>query len=176
MSTTPDYKHRRPWSLRIFCLITAGIGAYNLLLAWDHVHRAGYYRDLGVSYPPLGRAAWALVWGVLLLGLDAGLWRRQRWARRWILIALSNYGVFGVLWLSVYARSDFGRGRIGFQAALTALLVILAWWFMHWRRIRAVFERTADTSAGSDASPVERSETVLEKQPYEQQRSQDRTA
>lgn len=130
---------RRPWSLWWFSLIIIGIGVVNLLLAADHITRAGYYRDLGVSYPPLLRAALALAWGAGLLVFGVGMIRRQRWARRWVLLLLSNYGAFGVLWLMVYARSEYGRERMLFQAVLTAALLALAAGFLRWR-VRWPFE------------------------------------
>jgi len=130
---------RRPWTLWAFSLIVATLGVYNLALALDQARRAGALRALGVSYPPLLRAALALGWGALLLALAVGLARRRRAARRWALLALSNYGACGVLWMVGYAASDYGRGRIPFQAALTALLIALAAWVLRWRRVRAAF-------------------------------------
>ncbi|HML24135.1 MAG TPA: hypothetical protein PKD09_20950 [Aggregatilinea sp.] len=130
---------RRPWSLWTFGLIVAALGLYNLALALDHVRRADDYRALAVSYPPLLRAALALVWAVLLLAFAAGLIRCRPWARRWSLILLSNYGAFGVLWMVVYARTDFARGRIGFQAAVTVLLLVLAGVVLRGRQFRATF-------------------------------------
>jgi hypothetical protein len=130
---------RRPWQLWGFSLIIAGIGAYNLWLALDHLRHAATYRALGVSYPPLLRAGCALGWAVIVLALAVGLARRQRWARRWILVILSNYGAFGVLWMVIFARSDFSRGRIAFQAVLTVALLALAAWIIRWRSIRTAF-------------------------------------
>lgn len=129
----------RPWSLWAFSLIIAGIGAYNLALAIDHTRHAADYRALDISYPPLLRAALAVVWAVLLLGLAVALACRRTWARRWTLVILSNYGAFGVLWMLLFARTDFARGRIGFQAVVTVLLLVLAGAALRWRRIRAVF-------------------------------------
>ena len=129
----------RPWTLWAFSLILALIGAYNLLLAWDNLAHAGEYGDLGVSYPPRLRAAAALIWGIAFVAVGIGLARRKGWARRSVVLVLSNYGAFGVLWLLVYARSDFGRERIPFQAALTAALVGLVAWIMRWRRMRRPF-------------------------------------
>jgi len=123
--------------------VVAAIAAINAGLAWDHIAHADAYRALGVSYPPLLRAGFALIWTMALGALAVGLARRRAWARRWILIILSNYGAFGVLWLVIYARSDFDRGRIAFQAALTALLIALAAWVMRWRRVRRAFDLPA---------------------------------
>lgn len=136
-------RHLRPWSLLILTLVVLLIGVYNALLALDHVRHADDYRALGVSYPPLLRAGLALVWSAVLLAAGAGLWSRRRWARRWLVAILSNYGAFGVLWLIVFARSDFARGRIAFQAVVTALLVGLVAWIMRWSRVRVAFDVTS---------------------------------
>lgn len=132
---------RRPWTLWALSAIIASMAVLNAALAWEHLARAGDYRALGVSYPPLLRAGFALAWAAALGWLALGLARRRRWARRWSLVILSNYGAFGVLWLVIYARSDYDRGRIGFQAILTALLLALLAWSLRWRRIRRAFER-----------------------------------
>ncbi len=130
----------RPWTLWALSLAVLLVGAANLALALDHAWHAGRYRALGVSYPPLLRAAFALGWAALLLALGLGLARRRRWARRWLVLALSNYGAFGVLWTIGFARADFARQRIAFQAVLVVLLVGAAAWVMRWRRVRAAFD------------------------------------
>jgi len=127
----------RPWTRRGFGLIVGLLGVYNLLLALDNVRHAGDYRNLGVAYPPLLRAALALGWAVLLLALGIGVLRCKRWTRRGWLILLSNYGAFNVLWLIVFAESDFSRGRAPFQAVATAALLGLAAVLLHWRRVFA---------------------------------------
>lgn len=146
---------RRPWSLWAFSLIVAAMGVYNLALALDHVRHADEYRALAISYPLLLRAALALVWAVLLLALAAGLVRRRPWARRWSLILLSNYGAFGVLWMVVFARTDYARGRVGFQAAVTFLLLVLAGLALRARRIQAAFAPPLPSESGLHSSPVD---------------------
>ncbi|RPI99736.1 MAG: hypothetical protein EHM39_05995 [Chloroflexi bacterium] len=134
-------QHPRPWFLWGFSLLVILLGAANLLLAFDQARHADQYRDLGVSYPPLLRAAFALGWGLALVLAGIELARRRPWARRWILIVLSNYGAFRVLWLMVYAQSDYSRGRIVFKAALAAGLIGLVVWIMRGRRVRRAFEQ-----------------------------------
>jgi hypothetical protein len=131
---------RRPWLVWGFSLIVILIGVCNLLLALDEVRHAGEYRDLGVSYPPLLRAAFALAWGMAFAAFGIGLARRQLWARRWLLVLVSNYGGFSVLWLVVYAKSDFSRDRIAFQVVVAAGLVGVVAWITRWRRVRRAFE------------------------------------
>lgn len=135
-----SHRSRRPWTLWALSLVVILVGAANLALALDHAWHAGRYRALGVSYPPLLRAALALGWAALLLMLGVGLARRKQWARRWLVLALSNYGAFGVLWTIGFARADFARQRIAFQAVLVVLLVGATAWVMRWRRVRAAFE------------------------------------
>ncbi len=149
MTSSPDPPAPRPWTLWAFSAIVALIAAVNAALALDHVAHAADYRALGVSYPPLLRAGFALIWAAALGALAVGLARRRAWARRWILVILSNYGAFGVLWLVIYARSDYDRGRIAFQAALTALLLALAAWALRWRRVRRAFQ----TQHGEPSEP-----------------------
>jgi len=153
MSKGPKERVPHPWTLWILCAVLAAIALINAALAWDHVQRADEYRALGVSYPPLLRAGFALVWAVVLGALALELARRRRWARRWILVVLSNYGAFGVLWLVIYARSDFDQERIAFHAVLTAVLILLAAWIMRWQRIRRAFEPGAASSTPDDPFP-----------------------
>jgi hypothetical protein len=128
-----QYAH--PWTRWGFGLIIVLLSVYNLLLALDNVSHAGDYRDLGVSYPPLLRAVLALGWSGLLLALGIGVLRRKRWTQRGWLILLSNYGAFNVLWLIVFAESDFSRGRIAFQAVATLALLGLAAAILRWRHV-----------------------------------------
>ncbi len=149
---------RRPWTLWSLSLIVTAMGVANLLLALDHARHAADYRALGVSYPPLLRAGCALGWGVALLALAGGLWRRRRWARHWSLIVLSNYGAFGVLWLLVFARSDYSRGRIAFQTVLTVILLALLGWMMRGRRVKAALGLPAARTADSEVTLIDHPE------------------
>jgi hypothetical protein len=125
------------WALSLIALLTAAI---NLRLALDQSLNADDYRALGVSYPPLLRSALALAWGIGFAAVGIGLARRQAWARRGLLVLVSNYGAFGVLWIVVYARSDFSRDRLPFQIAVTAGLIAAVAWITRWRRVRRAFK------------------------------------
>jgi hypothetical protein len=138
---------RRPWLVWGLSLIALLTALYNLLLALDQAINAGEYRALGVSYPPLLRSALALVWGIGFVAVGIGLARRQPWARRGLFVLVSNYGVYGVLWIVVYARSDFSRDRLPFQIAVTAGLIAAVAWITRWRRIRRAF-KAEDNKSG----------------------------
>ena len=129
----------RPWTVWTLGAGFVALGVLNLWLAWDHVLHASAYRDLGVGYPPLLRGMFGAGWGVLWLGFGAGFVRRRCWAWRWILLLASNYGAFGVLWMVAFAASDFGRGRILFQAALTVVLLLALGLSLRWGRVRRRF-------------------------------------
>jgi hypothetical protein len=137
---------RHPWLLWTLSLITLLVAAINLRLALNQTINAGEYRALGVSYPPLLRSALALAWGIGFAAVGIGLARRQAWARRGLLVVVSNYGAFGVLWLVVYARSDFSRNRFPFQIAVTAGLIAAVAWITRWRRVRQAFKSKDDKS------------------------------
>jgi len=125
--------------LWLVALLLAAIGAANLALVLDHARHADRYRALGVSYPPLLRAGWGLLWAIVLLTLAAGLIGRRSWAYRWTALVVSNYAALSVLWSIGFARADFARQRLPFQVALAAGLAAVLWWVMRRRDVRAVF-------------------------------------
>lgn len=139
MTDARSHRARRPRLLWALALLLATVGVANLTLALDHVRQAGYYRALGVSYPPLLRAGWGLLWAVALLSVAAGLIGRRSWAYRWAALVVSNYAAFCVLWSIGFARADFARQRLLFQGALAAGVALAAWWVMRRRNVRAVF-------------------------------------
>lgn len=135
MSNTRTHSAPRPWTLWGIALLLTGMGALNLWLALDHTLHAGDYRALGISYPPLLRASLALLWGLAWGVAGIALLRRTPHSRRWILLVASNYSVFSVLWLSVFAESDAARARVPFVAVLAAGSVVALAWVLSWRRI-----------------------------------------
>lgn len=139
MTNTPSNRTRRPRLLWLFALVLATIGVANLALALDHLRHAERYQALGVSYPPLLRAGWGALWAAVFLALAAGLIGRRSWAHRWTVLAVSNYAALSVLWLVGFARADFARHSLPFQALWAGVLAAGAWWIMRRRDVRAVF-------------------------------------
>jgi hypothetical protein len=139
MTDVNPRRARRPRLLWLVALMLAAIGAANLALALDHARHADRYRALGVSYPPLLRAGWGLLWAVVLLTLAAGLIGRRPWAHRGAVLVVSNYVALSVLWSIGFARADFARQRLPFQVAVAAGLAVVTWWVMRRQNVRAVF-------------------------------------
>jgi len=83
---------------------------------------------LGVSYPPGLRLGIAFVWTMVFTALVIRLLRRPRATIRWIPPILTGYGMVSLIGLILFARSDFDRNRIGFQALATVLLLAPIWW------------------------------------------------
>lgn len=85
--------------------------------------------DVTPSYPPIVRAitagVWAIAWGWAAL--------RRPLTLKMVAPLLTAYGMWSVLWLLIFVRSDYDRGRVAFQAAFTVLLLIPVW-AAYWRR------------------------------------------
>ncbi len=84
-------------------------------------------KDVVVSYPAWLRAGTSLLWAIGFAALAVGLLRRSAFGLKWFAPLLTVYGGWEVLWLAVFARADFDRGRIGFQLALTGLVLAVIW-------------------------------------------------
>jgi hypothetical protein len=91
---------------------------------------------LGVSFPPGARLAVNIGWTVLFVILVLRLWQHPRVTIRFVPPVLTLYGVINILWLVLFARSNFDRGRIGFQAVATVLLLLPLWWICRDRPVQ----------------------------------------
>jgi hypothetical protein len=81
-----------------------------------------------LPFAPGVRIALAAAWIVIFALLFAGLIRRRRMAFTWTAPIITLYGVSSVVWNILFARSDYSRGGIGFQALVTTLALIPIWW------------------------------------------------
>ncbi len=147
---TSEKVRRCPLTLGLFVVIIGCVAVVNARLAWDHVRHADTYRALGLSYSPWLRALFATGWSAMFGAFSVGLFRRRAWARRWLVILVSNYGAFSVLWLIVYAQADFARDQIPFRAAVAVSAAALTAWFMRRNCIRQSFEWNASNHAGEN--------------------------
>src|SRR5258708_6920756 len=81
-----------------------------------------------LPFAPGVRLLLASAWIVIFALLLAGLIRRRRMAFTWTAPIITLYGISSVVWNILFARSDYSRGGIGFQALVTALALIPIWW------------------------------------------------
>lgn len=109
-------------------VVLVGLIAVNLINLIQTAGDAAYLYTLGLAYPVLLRVVVSGVWVAVFGWLLVRVIRGDRRAWRWVAPALTVYGASGVVWLLVFAQSDFGRGRIGFQAMLTVILLVPVWW------------------------------------------------
>lgn len=100
---------------------------------------------LGVAYPPALRLFGNVVWALVFAGLIVAMYRRPRRAIRWTAPLLSIYGALNVFSLLLFARTNFDRGRIPFQALLTVILLLPIWWLGRKRRAARVMKPTAQS-------------------------------
>ncbi len=120
----PVLSRRAPYGLigvLILIALVNGIEAAQTLLD------ASAQYALTVSYSPVVRVAASVFWMTLCLRSAYELIRRSAHAIVRSALLLTAYGGWGVLWLILFARSDYDRGRIVFQAAMTVLLLIPVW-------------------------------------------------
>ena len=135
---------RRPRRLIAVTLVLGAIGVVEVAQALRTAQNADLYRALGVSFPVHADAALSLSWGLAFLAVSWGVWRRRTWARRAVFILLPAFGVFSVVWLALYARSDYDVGRLPFLALVTAGGVLLILWTLTQRGVRAAFQPPND--------------------------------
>ena len=114
-----------------------GIALAIILLGIDILGTLGtasHYAGLGVPFSPTIRIVTAGGWLVILAYLLVDLIGRRRWAFRWVAPLLTLFGLSNLLWQIAFARSDYDRGRIGFTALFTVILLLPLWWTAFRRR------------------------------------------
>ncbi len=102
--------------------------ALNLVAALGTAANAAQFQALAVPFSPTPSVAISGMWAVLFAALFRDLLRRRGWAFRWMAPLVTLYGVTEVLWQIAFFRSDYDRGRLGFQVLITAAALIPAWW------------------------------------------------
>jgi hypothetical protein len=111
----------------LMALILALVAA-NVLDVRETLTDAAQYSAFQLPFPPGLKVVYALFWIVVLLALAVNLLRRRVWAFRWSAQLLTLYGIVGLIGQVAFVRSDYGRGRLPFQFALTAILLLPVWW------------------------------------------------
>ena len=114
-----------PWSRYVLIVLTA----VNGLLAFQTLNTFSAQTAPGIAYPPLLRVMSAVLWTGLFAWLTVGMFRRSARILRFIAPILSVYGLWAFLSLLAFARADFDRGRVLFQAVFTLIALIPFWWW-----------------------------------------------
>jgi hypothetical protein len=117
----------------LMALILALVAA-NMLDVRATLTDAAQYSAFQLPFPPGLKVVYALLWIAVLLALATNLLRRRAWAFRWVAPLLTLYGIVGLIGQAVFVRSDYGRARLPFQFALTAILLLPVWWLAIRRR------------------------------------------
>ncbi|MHB8624838.1 MAG: hypothetical protein ACYDBJ_00630 [Aggregatilineales bacterium] len=126
LPTAPSAKYRlMPWSRYIVIALTL----VNGITALQTLNDLPVQTSLGVSYPPLLRGVTAAIWAALFVWLTFGIFRHSALALRLFAPTITAYSVFALLWLVVFARADFDRGRTAFQFVLTLIILTPIWWW-----------------------------------------------
>lgn len=121
-------KRRPRWLIAVF----AALAAVNLIGLVAAIRDVPTYRQLNLPFPavliPANNGLWVVVFGAVAVGL----FRRQRWAVRHFASLVTAYAMIRLGWLALFAASDYDRGRLAFQATITALALI-PFWGLWWR-------------------------------------------
>ena len=88
------------------------------------------YQALAIPFAPGLRIAAAVAWIAVLAALTVDLLRRRRWAFRWTGPILTVYVLAWLAWQLLFDRSDYGRGRLGFQVLVAGIALIPVWWIV----------------------------------------------
>src|SRR5689334_3363569 len=95
------------------------------------------YAALQLPFPAAFRVVIAGGWGVVLAVLLLRLLHYDRKALNWTAPILTLYALTGLLWLIMFARADYDRGRIGFQTVLAVVTLLPVWlnWLIRRRHV-----------------------------------------
>ncbi len=102
----------------------------NVLDAAGTVSATSQYKGIAVPFPASVRIALALAWIIVLVVLTVGLLRRHPLAFRLAGPILTAYVLLALIWQTMFARSDYARGQIGFQALLSLIALLPVWWIV----------------------------------------------
>ncbi|MCC7447925.1 MAG: hypothetical protein IT324_10940 [Anaerolineae bacterium] len=111
------------WLLAIVLVLIAA----NLLEVAGTLAIMPQYAVLPVPFPAALRMVIAGGWAIVLTVLLLRLFRRDARALNWTAPILTLYALTGLVWLILFARADYDRGRIGFQMVLAIVTLLPVW-------------------------------------------------
>lgn len=127
---------RRPRSVTLLALVVFILGLAQGVRAATFFQQRAVLAGLGLSIPLPYAVGAAAVWCAALLAAAAGLWNLGRWAGWLTLAAVTGSQAQGWIDRWLFARSDYARLTVGFNAVLTALILALTWGVVMWQRRR----------------------------------------
>jgi hypothetical protein len=121
----PNSKLKAPrWFLAMILVVIAA----HTIDAVGTLANLPLYQSVALPFSPLVKAAIAAIWAILLLVLFVGLLRRRPVAFGLAALLLTVDALAGLLWEIAFVQADYGRGRLGFQAVLTVIILAPVWW------------------------------------------------
>lgn len=114
-----------PRWLRLFIAVLAIL---NLYTAIGTVAESRQLQTFDLPFSLIARIVFAGFWTILLLWLLIGVWRRDQRALFWIGPVVTLYALAGLVWMFLFTRADYDRGRLGFQVAVTVVVLTPIWW------------------------------------------------
>lgn len=123
------------WLLAIILTLIAA----NLIEVAGTLAIAPQYAALQLPFPATLRIVIAGGWTIALAVLLFRLIRHDPKALHWTAPILTLYALTGLVWLLLFARADYDRGRIGFQLVLAVVTLLPVWlnWQLNHRNNRA---------------------------------------
>ncbi len=113
--------------------LLAGIGVLIVASTLDAIGTLDafpQYQALAIAFSPVLKIAAAGFWVAVLAALTVDLLRHRRWAFRGVGPILTVYALAGLAWQYLFDRSDYGRGRLGFQVLVAGIALIPVWWIV----------------------------------------------
>ncbi len=126
MASLSSFAHPLKAPRWLLAIILALIAA-NLIEVIGILALTSSYAALQVPFSTAVRVTIAGGWDIVLTVLLVNLLRHNRRAVAWAAPILTLYSLTGLVWFIVFARSDYDRGRIGFQIVLAVVTLIPIW-------------------------------------------------
>ena len=116
---------RCPRWLRLFIAILVGLNLYTVL---GTIANRRQLQTFDLPFSLTTRVVFNGFWAIFLLWLLIAAWRRDRRALFWIGPSVTVYALSGLVWMFLFTRADYDRGRFGFEIAVTVIVLLPIWW------------------------------------------------
>ena len=127
---------RRPRIVTILAAVVFLLGLVQCIRAVTLFQQRNSPVELELSIPLPYAILAASFWGTVLVAASAGLWQLRRWGAWLTLAAVTGSQAQGWFDRLVFARSDYARISAGFDAGVSAAVLLLTWGILAWQRRR----------------------------------------